>query len=375
MSSNALASFLSGLNTVASAPAGKDLEWWRYRNVLREFNDRCAYCSTELAATENQHNKNSWSIDYLVSRELGGTVQSSNLLAVCPSCRQAKGNRDWLSWRKAGCKETVSILDARRLAALEVAHNHLLRNPDLGKKKETVLRHLAARWSHPRFAVYAALTESDGFIAWAAALRPPRDVVALLVGAGGRKVSGDAWRLSPVRFHDVVWQLIDLNAWVRRINMGEAFPDPTPDVPGVSHWHLTYTNVRDIRRRRPKLKPRPIPIEERPMDWGHRLLIEYKASGEVGRPFDWGWVNMHRETDLAWERIRDAQRRQDQQILEALDTRMERERLDAEAQRQASLPLIDQYWLELGRRWSDPTSDAWMDFVRKHGAQKSPTID
>ena len=111
------------------------------------------------------------------------------------------------------------------------------------------------------------------------------------------------------------------------------------------------------------------------MDWGHRLLIEYKASGEVGRPFDWGWVNMHRETDSAWERIRDAQRRQDQQILEALDTRMERERLDAEAQRQASLPLIDQYWLELGRRWSDPTSDAWMDFVRKHGAQKSPTID
>lgn len=362
MKRSPLNAFQDALVALASAQPGKALEWWRHRNVLREFNGHCAFCGADLPSDGARH------VAPLVPASHGGGNQGDNLVASCVACSAAKANLDWLDWRNAPTETEAQALDARRLATLSVSRNHHLRNPDLGKKKDTVLRHLGARWSHRRFTVFAALMDTDGFIGWERNAAPAADVIGVLLAHGGRRLRPCLWRLPPDRFHDAIWQLIDLNAWVRRIDLGEAHTDPTPDSSGDGQWHLTYTNVLDIRRRRPKLKPKWIPPEERPMDWGRRLLIEYEASWKTNRPFDWDWVNKHRETDLTFARNRDAKREANEKLLKELDATLELERQEAEARRAAKLPLIDRYWLELARRARDPNSgDAWADFLRKYG--------
>lgn len=370
--------FAERVEELARDQPGTVNEWWWHRLVFEKAGNRCAYCHTPLASRQDKANPGPGRkacIDHLISRYHAGPQVNDNLVPSCYSCNLHKGSSDLLAWKGftgLDFEGKPNDLAARRLRMMALSPNHLLRNPNLGKKKETVLRHLGTRWQHPRAVAWAAMTTEGGFIRFWGPNRVPEQLTAVMLKHKAVRIQRHYWRFPAYpdpAFHDAVWQLIDLNAWVRRIDLGEAHADPTPDSSGDGQWHLTYSNVLDIRRRRPKLKPKWLPPEERPMDWGRRLLIEYDASWKTRRPFDWDWVNKHRETDLAFERARDAKREENEKLLKALDARMALDQQEAEARRIQALPLIDQLWLELDRRARDPNSgSAWDDFVRKHGA-------
>lgn len=352
-----LTQFLTHLETMARPQPGKGTEFWRHRLVLGYSDSRCVYCGCPLVRMRDRDKQPEASvlhIEHLVARKHGGCHREINLLASCAMCNNHKGNWDWLEWRRAPSEAEALALDARRLEALAWSDNHLLRNPDLGKKKATVVRHLQARWQHPRRTYFAALTADHGLIGWQGSASPTSDALAVLMSHGGR-VQYNYCILPPARFHDAIWTLIDHNALVRRVDLPD-YPDPTPDAPGNAQWSVTFSSVLDVRRRRPKIQPIRKPRIERPMDWGRRLLIEYEASGKDRRPFDWDWVNKHKETDREWMRKQ-----------REIDMRQERELKEALARMPPSLS-IPAFFQELDRRLANPgTEDTLTRLAREHG--------
>lgn len=293
--------FRTQLDTLAQPQPGKQTEFWRHR--LMDM--RCVFCGCELVRHKHRPSKPKVAVlhvEHLVPRKHGGCHEDINLVPSCAACNASKRNYDWLDWRQAPSEAEAQALDARRLQALAWSDNHLLRNPNLGKRKDTVERHLAARWAHPRCRVFAALTDEVGLVGWERMAWPTPDVLGILSAHGARVAfASHTIALPPDRFHDAIWALIDHNALVHRVDL-HGHPDPTADAPGDAQWHATFSSVLDVKRRRPKRKPIRLSALERPMDWGQRLLIELHGNWVPTGKFDWDWVNKHKETDCAWAR-------------------------------------------------------------------------
>jgi hypothetical protein len=292
--------FLRAASELARADPDKRNEWWRHRLVFDQKENRCVYCGALLHLKKGGGPGRRGCMDHLVSVRHGGLQETDNLVPACHSCNLSKGSADLLAWvpiREIEPALYQSLLD-RRLRMLAWSDNHLLRNPKLGKRKDTVIRHLTRRWQYPRVLVFAALTETAGFV-WLTQRGLPPDLVPMLRSLGATQVQHLVFELPPHRFFDAIWALIDHNALVRRVDLPD-HPDPTADVPGDVQWHYTFSSVLDVKRRRPKRKPIRLAAIERPMDWGQRLLIELHGNWVPTGKFDWDWVNKHKETDCAW---------------------------------------------------------------------------
>lgn len=356
----ALDEFLQGVAMLASEPREKNNEWWRHRLVFDKRENHCTYCGALLHLHKGGGPGRRGCMDHLVSVRHGGPQETDNLVPACYSCNLSKGSADLLAWvpiREIEPAVYQSLLD-RRLRALAWAENHLLRNPKLGKRKDTVVRHLTLRWQHPRVLVFAALTENAGYIKLPNRGLPP-DLVPMLRSLSARRVDYLVFEFPPLRFHDAIWALIDHNALVRRVEM-PGHTDPTPDVPGDAQWPITFSSVLDVKRRRPKIQPIRKPRIERPMDWGQRMLIELRSNWVPNGKFDWEWVNKHKETDSAWARKeRERLARERRELQEAVD----------------ALPppfTVDYFLQELDRRLANPKpGDPLERLAREHSIEVS----
>lgn len=351
--------FLRGASDLAHEAPDKSNEWWRHRLIFDKSENRCVYCGALLHLHKGGGPGRRGCMDHLVSVRHGGPQETNNLVPACYSCNISKGSADLLAWSPPRIDpEVMRSLAERRLRVLAWAENHLLRNPKLGKRKDTVVRHLSMRWQHPRVLVFAAMTADAGFIKLPNRGLPP-DLVPLLRSLGARSVDYLVFEILPHRFHDAIWALIDHNALVRQVAM-PGHPDPTPDLPGDAQWPITYSSVLDVKRRRPKIQPIRKPRIERPMDWGQRLLIELRSNWVPNGKFDWDWVNKHKETDCAWARKeRERLAREHRELQEAVD----------------ALPppfTVDYFLQELDRRLANPKpGDPLERLAREHGIEVS----
>lgn len=280
---------------------GKRIEWWRYRTASIDSDGRCAYCAAPL-----DHHASTSRVDYLLPPELGGPHSKANLVAACARCMDQKRYRDWLARGKAPSKSGFASLADRRLSVLAESANHLLRSRETAKTKPYVLTLLRQRWAQPRFTIRAALTEHGGLVGITGNERHLDETALRIRQLGGQPApcSPRIFEVPASRFHGLIWQLIDMNAWVRRLDPGPAFPDSSPEDDGVSRWHEIYSSVGDVHRRREKLPwvhpaKRP-PWHEKPMDPRTRLQLAGLHSLRTGRPIDREWLARNRQADEAF---------------------------------------------------------------------------
>jgi hypothetical protein len=256
-------------------------EHWRDVNALRQSNHSCFYCGDKIFRQKDKGEHSGGSplhVDQLIPVSLGGPHLNENLVAACVSCAISKGQQDWLAWCRSPSKAAGKSLMEQRLRMLSYSQNHLIRLANSARKKVTVLRRLEERWQHPRCAMGAALTTSGGLIGWNSNT-PSLEVIASLKSHGAQQLSRGAtvWRLDPARFHDAVWTLIDLNAWVRRLDLGSQFADPTPVDDEDSRWFESSANINWLVRRRNRLPSRK-GVDTRPTLAGWRPSALLKAT-------------------------------------------------------------------------------------------------
>lgn len=304
-----IAAFSKAMITDEMQLQGKRMEWWRQRALSFSRDEPCTYCGA-IMDPETHEDK----VDYLLNPELGGLHIKDNLVRACAGCRARKRNRDWLDWCRAPSKSTKAELIARRQVVLSMSANHLLASRETAKTKPYVLTLLQERWGNPRFAVRAALTNESGLIGFTKNTRLPDEAMVLIRLSGGEPTPRNPriFSIPPASFHALIWQLIDLNAWVRRLDLGPDFPDPTPQDDSISRWHETFTSVGDVHRRREKLpwvhpKKRP-PRIEKPMDPRERLHLAGLVALKTGQPVDYEWLARHRESDEAFVAARKKKR-------------------------------------------------------------------
>ncbi|WP_031421753.1 hypothetical protein [Xanthomonas euvesicatoria] len=145
----------------ADAPLEGKANGWQRKAVLSEFGNACAFCCSPMDLSSPK----SWTATPLVPAQLGGPASVvDNWVPACRPCAAAKGLRDvvsWSEWQAKAAPDRVALLLERRRSALLYAENHftpLSRH----SKRERVLSHLSARFSKPRFRVYAWSGEVDG---------------------------------------------------------------------------------------------------------------------------------------------------------------------------------------------------------------------
>ena len=267
------------------------MEKWRTVNFDAASGDSCQFCGQPSAEP--------LVLAYLISVELGGPHDKKNLLVLCKECAARSHASDWISWKRK-TKSLTPMLTARRLEVLALSVNHLLRSRDTARTKPYVIKQLQRRWQHPRFVVRACLTEQGGLLAFPQHTPMPEGIAILIRLQGGQPVAG-APRIFHVpanRFLDLVWQLIDLNARVRRMEI-EAFLDPTPQDEGPSRWGETYASVHDIARRGNSMRGLGYPVawHEKPMDPRTRLHLAGLLTLKTGQPIDREWLARHRNAD------------------------------------------------------------------------------
>lgn len=57
---------------------------------------RCHCCCVQLNWTGNY--KNSATIEHMIPKSRGGTLEAINILIMCYRCNAARGNIDWIEW-------------------------------------------------------------------------------------------------------------------------------------------------------------------------------------------------------------------------------------------------------------------------------------
>jgi hypothetical protein len=252
--------FCRAVLVARNATKEKKPAWWRYGNAMRESSGRCVYCGVELRLPDGLAADQTLPkafVNSLVPACHGGPQLPINLVASCGSCSHEKGDSDWLQWSKAPNSASALRLQKRRLSVLELCPNHLVRDGSRAKTKPTVMKFLSARWSNPRFVVWAAMTNAGGLVSWWGPDQVPLEVSAVMLHFKAKLVEAamPVWLFPPSpdpAFLDAIWQLIELNAWVRRIELTD-FPDPTLADDSSSRWWETYTDVGDVHRRRARL--------------------------------------------------------------------------------------------------------------------------
>ena len=300
-----IAKFVSALVQDRKSIGSKPAESWRKKAALLESRS-CLFCGRPLIHGEPDPHMDTEAplrIEPLISRRLGGHHDQMNLIASCTDCQMRKDGRDWITCSLAPNDLARDALASRRLQVMETCQNHLLRSRETAKTKPYVLALLRERWAHPRFTIRAALTEEIGLLGYGPGDHVPTEIVVQLSHYGAfpvRSASG-VFTLPAGNFHALVWNLIDQNAWVHRLDLGPEHPDPTPADDSLSRWHETFASVGDIHRRRGKMpwvhparRPRR---EDRPMDPRERRHLAGLIALKSGQPIDNDWLASHRMAD------------------------------------------------------------------------------
>jgi len=223
-----LSPFLNAI-AQADAPLEGKANGWQRKAVLAEFGNACAFCSAPLDLSSPK----SWTATSLVPAQLGGPAGVvENWVPACRPCAAAKGLRDvvsWSEWQAKAAPDRVALLLERRRSALLYAENHftpLSRH----SKRERVLSHLSARFSKPRFRVYAWSGEVDGervgLVGWSTrsgdALALSEALLALRLRDGGEVLAEGQvilLRVPPDAFLGAVWALIEAHGIVVELDV------------------------------------------------------------------------------------------------------------------------------------------------------------
>lgn len=219
-----LAGDLANRISRATALTQTKIQPWHRTAVWAENEHACLYCDAPL----HRSGRDAGIVDLLIPKHLGGPVAVENMALCCQSCSTRKAQLD-IGDRLAASPdgvarkaESIGRLTARRMAILESCPQHLAPNRP-GIALDVLRKHLHERWSHPRLALFAAHREPASFIGWSdrsgpgdalgvclAALRFRHGGVAVDHGQEGVTLIA----LSPLRFLDAVWDLIELHGMV-----------------------------------------------------------------------------------------------------------------------------------------------------------------
>ena len=236
-------------------------DWW-VKVAHHEWGGRCAFCGrlllidAGLGRCEEQP-----TVAALVPVSIGGPHLHDAVVLSCSTCKAALGNRDWLAWGKAADRQTRKRLRVMRdrIGTAE-SFNHLARNPAECWTKLKVERLLTERWAQPRFCVQAALTTGGCFLGAKDRELPPAEFAAIAWAHHGQRadVPDTDPRQRQVVFNfqrpreclAAVWDLIGVNAWVRRSDLRPVADFATPaDDAALAEWVFVSPNVGDLVRR------------------------------------------------------------------------------------------------------------------------------
>jgi len=300
-----IAKFAAAIAKDRKSIVSKPTESWRRKAALLE-SGLCHFCGRPLIQGEDDPGAATGAmlrIEPLISRQLGGQHNQLNLIASCTDCQKRKDGRDWITCLLAPDELTREALASRRLQVMETCQNHLLRSREIAKTKPYVLALLRQRWAHPRFRVRAALTDKIGLLGYGPGDHVPTEIVVQLshYGAFPVRLAAGVFTVPAANFHALVWNLIDQNAWVRRVDLGPENPAPTVADGSLDRWSETFTSIGDIHRRRermPWVHPSKRPNKhELPMDPRERRHLAGLLALRTGQPIDSDWLAFHRMTD------------------------------------------------------------------------------
>ncbi|PJL44287.1 HNH endonuclease [Stenotrophomonas maltophilia] len=345
-----LSPFLNAI-AQADAPLEGKANGWQRKAVLSEFGNACAFCSAPLDLSSPK----SWTATTLVPAQLGGpTSVVDNWVPACRPCAAAKGLRDivcWKEWQASATPDRVALLLERRRSALLYAENHftpLSRH----SKRERVLSHLSARFSKPRFRVYAWSGEVDGervgLVGWSTrsgdALALSEALLALRMRDGAEVLAEGQvtlLRLPMDAFLPAVWALIEAHGIVVPLDVPSDGPlnaddwrecwrhrvmDPVSNhkrVPMTSSQALPHaprvlsTNPDSVRRlKQLQAARRADQVAEAELAYREAMarkgkyLEQVKRGLEAPMPLDEyrAWADEVRQLGVAWARLVNEQR-------------------------------------------------------------------
>ena len=222
----------------------KKTSGWRWKLCMRDQQNKCYWCNAELDP-ETRNRISGPHVDHLIRPDAGGAQMGVNLVGTCMKCNRTKSTQDPLAW----CLKHPEKLE-RRTASLRQAHNHLTRV--VYKDRTTCKKYIAKRFAHQRFPVMAWHGVEAGYILWSTYDGLPSHVPLLIKSHGAVIEKHGVWhvaRLGPDRFLDCVWTLVELNAFVRKLDMPHtqwAAPGSIEDI----RWSETHTDFTVLALRR-----------------------------------------------------------------------------------------------------------------------------
>jgi len=193
---------------------------------------------------------------YLITPALGGSPgSSSNWVILCRSCNQLRKSADVLAMPEIR-KDIGPLSDellARRMEALESSYNHLTRHSP--KSNTYLIRNaLRARHAFPRFRCYGRedIEGEMGYLLFTSKFGDGQSkAIAKAIARFGfesQMVSQegvDVYAMSIPDFKEVVWELIERNAWV--VPIGEY------RMTGIrvdDYWFISRNSVLSLKHRR-----------------------------------------------------------------------------------------------------------------------------
>ena len=277
-----LGSFVDRLREVGQEQHTEHSPAWAHKVLMHPlpgigYGKQCVYCGVPLAL-KRQPGTVRCTSDHVVPLAAGAPNFVSAMVPACDACNVRKGSRDWLLF---GAAINPDLIRGIRLSMLASSQNHLVRDPVDAWKKPDVLRILAQRWGKPRTTFYASCLSDVALIG----VRPQAEwgsetaaVLRKFAPVPIRFPHGQTvWIVERARFLDLVWSLIALNAWMRKLDI-PGHPDATPQGnPEMARWAETYRNVGEIVLRRAYL-PRRV--------WSPKRAYPRRPDGEPApRPY------------------------------------------------------------------------------------------
>jgi len=214
----------------------------------------CAYCGIRLRTVLVP------SMDAIIPLMAGGPRQPDAAVMCCKACKQAKGRRDLILWKP----DAPQFVRELRMRLSLKAWNHSSCDALLMQTEAATASLIAKRWLYPRFHCHAALIPRGGFVGWrVAALVPTAIQLRLVFELGGVRLRlpmknanqrhADAvifWFPTQKSALDAIWDLIDHNGLVRRVDLPQIEPAPGVSVSQPSEdWALVYSTIADLVKR------------------------------------------------------------------------------------------------------------------------------
>ena len=229
-------------------------DWW-LSLAMQRCEGHCAYCGIRLRTVLVP------SMDAIIPIMAGGPRQPDAAVMCCKACKQAKGRRDLLLWKP----DAPQFVQELRMRLSLKAWNHASRDAFLMQTEANAASLIAKRWLYPRFHCHAALIPRGGFIGWrVAALVPTAIQLRLVFELGGVRLRppmknanrrhADAiifWFPTQKSALDAIWDIIDHNGLVRRVDLPQVEPAlEVSDSQPSEDWALVYPTTADLIRRR-----------------------------------------------------------------------------------------------------------------------------